>query len=240
MMPETRAVDRERLSSLSNFSLVVPYAAPYAAYVLIAGIAARLPAGIGYALRLLVVGGLLAWAWRWYLPLTGARSVAGSTAWGILAGTVGIPLWVLLVAPFGPPAGIPWSGGDILLRLAAAVLVVPLAEELLLRGYVLRLALQWLEERRRNPSQAFHRALFERSLNEPGRLRWSWAAVLISSAAFALGHQPWEWAASLVYGVLMCTLLVGRQDLLSCVVAHGTTNLGLGLYVWWTGSWQYW
>jgi len=38
----------------------------------------------------------------------------------------------------------------------------------------------------------------------------------------------------------MCVLYIIRKDLLSCMVAHGTTNFGLALYVYYTGHWQLW
>jgi hypothetical protein len=38
----------------------------------------------------------------------------------------------------------------------------------------------------------------------------------------------------------MAALWIVRKDLLSCIVAHAVTNLGLGLYVRATGSWALW
>jgi hypothetical protein len=55
-----------------------------------------------------------------------------------------------------------------------------------------------------------------------------------------LGHGLFEWPAAAAYGLLMAALWVWRQDLWSCIVAHGVTNLTLGAYVVATGSWAIW
>jgi membrane protease YdiL (CAAX protease family) len=64
---------------------------------------------------------------------------------------------------------------------------------------------------------------------EPGA--WSMAAILVSTVAFTLGHQVYEWPAAILYGFLMVFLWISRKDLISCIVAHGTTNFALALYV---------
>jgi len=69
---------------------------------------------------------------------------------------------------------------------------------------------------------------------------WSVGAVLISSLVFALGHTIPEWPAAVAYGILMSILWIIRKDLLSCIIAHGTTNLTLALYVYFTGHWELW
>lgn len=226
--------------SFSNYSLLVPYAAPYAAYVLIASLGDGLPKEINYPIRLVVVTAILAWAWRWYIPLAGPKDVRFSVAYGAAYGVVGLALWIVLTAPFAPADAPAWDTGAFLLRLVAAATVVPLAEELLLRGYVLRVAWQWDSLRKQKRADAFHSALHEQSIGDIEQLKWSTPAVAVSTAAFTLGHQMWEWPAAVVYGLLMCFLVVRRQDLISCIVAHSVTNIGLAFYVYSTGSWNLW
>jgi len=140
---------------------------------------------------------------------------------------------MLLLAPFKGDgdfwALFPWA-----LRTAAAVLLVPVFEEQLMRGYVLRLGTQWGE------AKSFDEAFEKRSLFDlpPGRLN-AWG-VALSTALFALGHAMVEWPAAVAYGLLMCALYRWRKDMLSLVTAHATTNLALALYVWTTGDWGYW
>jgi membrane protease YdiL (CAAX protease family) len=174
------------------------------------------------------------------VPFTGPNSTLVSVIWGVLTGIVGTVIWVLLLVPFVDADADKWSNSAFFLRLTAASILVPIFEELLMRGYILRLAYQWDRERRQNKKDALSRALNERCINnvEPGA--WSIAAVLVSTIAFMLGHQFVEWPAAFIYGILMTLLWIKRKDLIACIVAHGTTNFTLGLYVWLTKHWELW
>jgi membrane protease YdiL (CAAX protease family) len=226
---------------LTNRQLLLPYMAPYLAYVAIASLPGELLSReVNYGLRLVVVTALLLWARRWYCSLTGPGSPLVSVLWGVAAGVAGTGLWVVLLAPFvTAKAGSDWSGLSFALRLVAAGLLVPVFEELMMRGYVFRLALQWEEERRKG-GPALQAALDERSLEEVGAGEWSWIAVIVSTLVFTAGHGMPEWPAAIAYGLLMCALWAWRRDLLSCVVAHATTNIVLAAYVCTSGNWQYW
>ena len=80
--------------SVTNRSLLLPYAAPYFAFVAIGGFSdGRLSPEISYILRLLTVPPLLWWGARWYVSLLGPKNPWGSSIWGVFAGTVGIALW---------------------------------------------------------------------------------------------------------------------------------------------------
>ncbi|MGD9949931.1 MAG: CPBP family glutamic-type intramembrane protease [Desulfobulbus sp.] len=227
---------------ITNRQLILPYAVPYLAYVGIASIPEEiLPMEISYPLRLIVVPLLLAWGWRWYCPITGPRSKLGSIAIGIAAGLFGLVLWIALLAPYTTPSDTkPWSTSAFVFRLLSAGLVVPLFEELMMRGFVLRLALQWDNLRKKYVNAPLHRALDEHSINEVAPGAWSWAAVLISTLAFTAGHTTSEWPAAVAYGLLMALLWIKRQDLVACITAHAVTNVTLAWFVYATGSWQYW
>lgn len=226
----------------SNRQLAVPYAAPYLAYVGIATLfSSSLSTEVNYLLRVVVVGLLLVWAWRWYCPLRGPFSPAGSILYGAVAGLVGLGLWLGLLAPFVQPADMkPWSNSAFVLRLLGAGLLVPLFEELLMRGYILRLALQWDRARKNNQNDPFHVALDQRSVNDVLPGHWSWVAVAVSTLAFASGHAPKEWPAAIAFGLFMALLWMRRKDLLTCITAHAVTNLTLATYVAATGNWHYW
>ena len=227
---------------ITNRQLLLPYAAPYLAYVGIASIPRDyLPPETGYLLRLIVVPLLLVWAWRWYCPLRGPRSTAGSLLVGIGAGLVGLMVWLGLLGPFVDGAeAAPWSTRAFVLRLLSAGLVVPLFEELLMRGFVFRLALQYHRARRDRAREPLATVLDRRSVNEVEAGAWSWPAVLISTLVFTAGHNPPEWPAAVAYGLLMALLWIHRKDLLSCVTAHAVTNIGLAVFVFATKNWQYW
>ncbi len=228
--------------SPSNRQLALPYAAPYLAYVGIATLfSSTLSAEVNYLLRLVVVGLVLIWAWRWYCPLHGPKSPAGSMLYGAVAGVFGLGLWLGLLAPFVEPAQMDaWSSRAFLLRLLSAGLLVPIFEEMVMRGYIFRLALQWDQARKDREREPLHVALDRRSINDVGPGHWSWVAVAVSTVAFASGHAPKEWPAAIAFGLLMALLWMHRKDLLTCITAHAVTNIALAAYVAVTGNWQYW
>lgn len=221
-----------------NQDLLLPYALPYLLYL---GLAALpLTREASYGLRIAVCAAALAFFWRRYLPLLGPCSPAGSVAAGLLAGLLGMGVWVALLLPFAPEAADAWEPPSFALRLLASAAVVPLLEELLMRGYLLRLLVQWDEGRRAGEPAPLARALSEHSVAEITPGAWTLLAVAGSTLVFTAGHAPAEWLAAAGYGVLMAALWIVRKDLLSCVVAHGATNVALALTVWSTGRWELW
>ena len=227
---------------ITNRQLILPYAAPYLAYVAIASLFdSVLSTEANYALRLVVVTLLLAWSRRWYCPLKGPGSPRISIIFGLLAGLIGAVLWIVLLTPFVADREItPWTEGAFLLRLGAAGLLVPVFEELMMRGFVFRLALQCDIARKEGEPAPLQCALDERSVNEVVPGQWSWLAIAISTAVFVSGHQIEEWPASIAFGLLMSWLWVYRRDLLSCIVAHATANVALAFYILGTGHWHLW
>jgi len=227
---------------ISNRKLLLPYAAPYLAYVVIASALADFTSiEVNYMLRIIAVVGLLVWAWKWYIPLTGPRSPVTSVVTGVLAGLLGTVIWVLLLLPMAETSETaPWSPAAFTLRLLSATLLVPVFEELIMRGFIFRLAYQWGEARKNKVDQPLATVLDERSIDKTPSGAWSWTAVIVSTLVFTSGHHMSEWPASIAYGLLMCALLIVRKDLLCCIVAHAVTNLGLALYVLKTGNWYLW
>ncbi len=240
------AFNKWDVSTLSNRDLMIPYFAPYFAYVGIASLFQNiLPIEVNYIFRLIVVPGLLVWAWKWYLPLTGPKSLVGSFVFGVGFGLVGLVLWCVLYAPFTQPDTTAWSTSGFYLRLISASLVVPVFEEIVMRGYIFRFVLQWDQIIRNKIKKQKINSYLLKVLDEsnisavrPGA--WSVPAVLISSVIFAAGHTIPEWPAALAYGILISILWIIRKDLFSCIIAHATTNLTLALYVYYTGHWEFW
>jgi membrane protease YdiL (CAAX protease family) len=223
-----------------NRDLLLPYLLPYFVYV---GIASFLgdwtTLELNFALRLVATPLALAWAWRWYAPLRGPRPLAGSIGVGAAAGLVGTALWAALRWPFAGE-GEPWVGAEFVLHLAAAGLVVPVFEELLMRGYVLRFAVQWERVRSAGIRPVWGHTLDRETIGavEPGA--WTRRAVVASSVVFALGHTPDQYPAALAYGLLMAGLWIVRKDLISCIVAHAVTNVTLAILIRQTGYWGLW
>ncbi len=227
--------------SLPNRSLALPFLLPYLAYVAVASIPGDwLAREANYGLRILLAGAALAWGWRRIGPLRGPRSPLLSVAIGTGAGLVGTVLWILLLLPFVAREGAPWGASAFWLRFAAAGLLVPVFEELAMRGYVLRVAVQWGEARRAGSADPLAEALERRSLRDLAPGAATTFAVLVSTLVFALGHNLREIPAALVYGLLMAGLWITRKDLLSCIAAHAATNIALAVYVRSSGSWGLW
>jgi membrane protease YdiL (CAAX protease family) len=227
---------------ICNRDLLLPYCLPYLAYVGIASMGSRLSHEANYLLKIGIVPLLLVWAWKWYPPLTGPKNRWASMLWGTLFGVVGLLIWCLLMVPFiDITGGKPWNTTAFFLRLFSATLIVPVFEEMLMRGYILKAAFQWdMNRKEMGIRDALDKTLEQDSIDQVAPGAWSMAAVVISTLAFTVGHLMVEWPAAIAYGVLMSFLWAFRKDLVSCMVAHGVTNLGLAAYVYSTGHWGFW
>ena len=227
---------------IPNRKLLLPYFLPYIAYVFIASVfGSYISIEANYILRIIVVTILIVWGWQWYAPIKGPKNPFVSVVIGIIAGLIGVFIWILLLNPFvHPEDNQPWSKMAFVLRLFSAGLIVPVFEELLMRGYILRFALQWDKTREKNKEEAFSIVMDERSINNVQPGAWSWSAIIISTVAFTLGHNLQAWPASVVFGLLMAWLWILRKDLIVCIMAHSVTNIALAFYVFKTGNWNFW
>lgn len=227
---------------IPNRDLLLPYAVPYFAYVGIASLGQdRLPVEINYILKIIIVSCLLYWAWKWYAPVTGPKKPIGSILYGIVFGIAGLVIWCLCMAPFIDYSSDPWTRTEFLLKLFTASLIVPVFEELFIRGYILRFAFQWNVNRQNNKLDSpLNETLDHNSINDVKPGAWSLMAIGISTIAFTAGHMPVQWLAAVAYSILISILWIIRKDLLSCMVAHGITNFTLALYVYFTGQWGLW
>ena len=99
----------------------------------------------------------------------------------------------------------------ITFRVLAAVITVPLAEELAFRGYLMR-------------------RLISANFNGVSFQSFSWFALLTSSVTFGLLHGG-NWLAGSVAGLLFGLAVVRRGRIGDAVVAHATANALLGTYI---------
>ncbi len=171
---------------------------------------------------------LLAVFWRQYdeLHRFGLRLVADARCHGRRrdrAGAVGqsdLP-WMTLGSS---PGYDPRTGGEIdwlmvTLRIAGAALVVPVMEELFWRSFLMR----WVEH-----------ANFR--LVDPARIGFK--AFVIPCVLFGFEHTLW--LAGIVAGVAYGVLYMRHRNLWSPILAHAVTNGLLGVWVVYTGGWQFW
>lgn len=105
------------------------------------------------------------------------------------------------------------------IRFVGLALMVPVFEELLLRGWLMRTVV----------SADLWRVPFGRVTTQ---------AVIIGTA-FPMLYHP-EKTASLVWFSLVTWLMVRTKNYWDCVAAHAVTNFLLGAYVLWAGAWHLW
>ena len=177
-----------------------------------------------YPLRVAAVGLALAYCWRLY---GFTRPRFRLEPW--LAAILVFFIWILLV-PAEPaqdqlferqlqqaPSWLALSW--LVLRMIGAVVTVPIAEELLFRGY-----------------------LVSRLSGQPvvleGRLAFSWVGLILPSVLFGLLHA--DWVAGIAAGLVFGLVRYRGDSIKDAVIAHAVTNLLLTAYVLLTGNWSLW
>lgn len=148
-----------------------------------------------------------------------------------LAAGLGVyAFWIRLDLPWatvGTLAGFDpgiYAGGAvkvimIAFRLFGAVLVVPVMEELFWRSFLIR-------------------SIISPDFSKIPVGRFTWASFVLSSALFGFEHNLV--VAGILAGMVYNLLLYKTRSLSACIIAHGVTNLALGIYVLNTGRWYFW
>jgi CAAX prenyl protease-like protein len=112
------------------------------------------------------------------------------------------------------------SGSVLFWRTVRAATVVPVAEELFWRAWLMR----WL---------------IDRDFPKVPLGTYVPMAFWLTAALFGAEHGPY-WDVGLVTGVLYNLWMIRGKSLGDCVLMHAVTNLLLSLYVIAYGQWQYW
>ena len=177
-----------------------------------------------YPLRVVAVALALVFCWRLY-EITDFRLRLEP----VLAGFAVFVIWVLLVPGdpvkntffeenlFQAPgfAAAAW----LLLRAIGAVVTVPIAEELLFRGYLIT-------------------RLARTDIVLEGKIPFSWLALLASSVTFGLLHA--NWLAGIIAGIVYGIVRYRGRSIVDAIVAHAGTNLFLTIYVLLAADWSLW
>jgi CAAX prenyl protease-like protein len=118
------------------------------------------------------------------------------------------------------PEGLKTNWFFIAVRLAGTAVLVPVAEELFWRGWMMR----WLIDPsfQRVPLGTFSPLSF-----------W------VTAVLFASEHGSY-WEVGLVTGMIYNWWLVRTRSLADCILTHAVTNGCLGIYVLGWNQWQYW
>ncbi len=209
---------------------VVARAAPFAVFIVLVMLASKIESPWLVVCRPLLVVLMLIWFWRSYRELA-VPSAVGLAHW-LLALMMGFLVFVVWVGfdqdwavlsrtkgftPILPDGGADWAWG--IARLLGFALVVPVMEELFWRSLVLR----WIDRHD-------FMALAPREV--------SWRAFLITTALFAVEHE--RWFAGAVAGAAYNWLYIRTGNLWVPVAAHAVTNGVLGIWVLYTGRWEFW
>jgi uncharacterized protein len=162
-------------------------------------------------------------AWR---DLREWQASAAVLAVGVLTCVMWVSMdWTVSVtgAPGGfDPRLLPQGAVRVLMtlaRVAGAVLVVPLMEELFWRSFLLRY-------------------LVAGDFQSVPLGRFTWASFLTGAILFGLEHHLF--LAGVAAGAVFSLILYKTRSIAQCVLAHAVTNLALACYVLHTGKWYFW
>lgn len=180
-------------------------------------------------------------AW-WWITNRRLHPIRISPA-AVLLGLAGTVLWI--VAARFDQAAVQWLGLDWLvprrpgfnpfvripepglraaflaIRFLILAAVVPVAEELFVRGWLAR----WIVAPDGWPSL---------DLKNVG------LAGCLTILAYAVVQHPMEAVAAALWFSMVTWWMLRTGRLWDCIVIHAVTNLVLGLYILWSGEWQLW
>ena len=214
-------------SRISEQNTVAIYLGPFLAILAAALLSSAASAGFDYfyGTRLLLAS-LVLWyfraeyrqiRWNWHLS---------SIAWGAAVFAVWV-VWDPIGAASGQRTAVAlrsmpdlarWAW--LTIRVLAATITVPIAEELAFRGFLAR-------------------SLTKRDFESVDPQTLPAFAIVTSSIVFGILHGE-MWLAGILAGLVYAYCYRRHGSLGDAVVAHAVTNLLLSMYVLLTGKWQLW
>lgn len=204
-----------------------PYVAPFLCLLIFIYIAPLFPVskGIIYPVQTIALASVLFYFRHAYLdeikPFFDVPA--------LLAGVVVFVLWVFpegyypLIGssqfnPYEYASG--WMAMVVIgFRLAGAVLVIPIMEELFWRSFAMRFLIQ-------DDFKAVSLGSF------------TMKSFIVTAVAFGFEHH--HWLPGIMAGVIYASLLYRTKNLFSPILSHMVTNLLLGVYVLMTEKWSFW
>ncbi len=202
----------------------VPYLMPFLAILAAAMISRALSADFEwfYPLRVVAAGGALFYFRRSY------RDLDWRFGWiGAAAGVLVFAIWMAFEKTFHSAAPAPLAHASsaariawVTMRIVGAVVMVPIAEELAFRGFLLR----------RLQSADFEAVSW--------RL-FAWGPFLISSVAFGILHGE-RWLAGAIAGGIFALAQLRRGRIGDAILAHSVANALVAAWVLFAGDWNLW
>jgi exosortase E/protease (VPEID-CTERM system) len=156
----------------------------------------------------------LGWQWTWQAPAIG---VAVFVIWILLEPDVDSSKTALSqgLAELENGTAKVW----LVFRVLGSVFMVPLAEELAFRGYLIR-------------------KLIAKDFENVPLGQFSWFSFVLTSVLFGLLHE--RWLAGTLAGMGYALALYHRRQLGDAVVAHMTTNALIAIFVLTQARWSLW
>lgn len=230
-------MNKESFFKSSAFKRILPFAT-YMVFILAFDLLKPLiPEGtladnftaIIYPIKIIAVIAALVFCWKSYDELIVDQLKAIHIAGAVVIGLIVFVLWINMDWDFATmgssevydPGILPgWAYyAFIAIRLTGTALIVPVFEEIFWRSFVLRYII----------NQDFMAVRIG---------AFTWMSFIVSSLLFGSEHHLW--LAGIMAGVFFNLLLYWSRSIYACIIAHGVTNLLLGIYVLKTGSWQFW
>lgn len=211
----------------------LPYVLPFALFLLLTEPARFFPelSPYFYIAKTILVGALL-YFWRYrYADDLSPRLSSIELLTAIFCGLLVLVIWIApeqYLFQIGESAGFdPHAlGGSqaaafglLGVRIIGSSVVVPVMEELFWRSFLMRYLIN--PDFRSVPIGSF-----------------TWFSFL--GVAIMFGFEHHRVIVGIIAGLLYGFLLVFQKKLKGVIVAHGTTNLGLGIYVVLSGNWMFW
>jgi exosortase E/protease (VPEID-CTERM system) len=185
------------------FLFLAPFIAMTAANIVIGAFAPHEQSV--YPIKVFMVAAAIAIGWRAYASRWEKPSLL-SVSVGAIIGVLWIATDPLKTSPLGD-----WIAGLALwqfvmwmtARALGSIILVPIAEELAFRGCLYRMII----------SPRFENVAFS---------TFSWLALIVSSAAFAMLHE--RWLAAFFAGLIYALLMLRRGRLSDAIAAHMASN----------------
>ena len=224
----THSPRQREVKAASTDNPTAAYLTPFLA-ILAAAMISRAASGTFewlYALRFFAAAGALwfmwpkyaklNWEFGWVAPVAGAAVFALWLGLDMVNGVHAVSQMPADLAAMPGAARNVW----IAFRILAAVLTVPIAEELAFRGFLMR---------------RFISADFE----SVDPRTFTVISIIVSSVAFGLLHGD-RWIAGTIAGAVYGGAVLWRGRIGDAVVAHGVSNALIAVWVLAFGNWQLW
>jgi exosortase E/protease (VPEID-CTERM system) len=182
-----------------------------------------------YPVRIVGTGAAIWFVWRRSITW---HAMTESCSWQpMLIGFAAFVIWMALehlinTAHTGSPiatglADMPVSLAAfwLLFRVLGSILIIPIAEELAFRGYLLR-------------------RLISANFDQLTVVRFTWLSFLLSSGLFGALHG--RWLAGTIAGMCYAFAMYRRGKVGDAIIAHATTNVLMAADVLIFGQWSLW